>query len=311
LQTFAGFPLTYGGRVIGVMALFSREIWDQADLNLLRSFAHQATTAIENARLYAHEQQQVLELKNLTQELERSQAQLVQSAKMAAVGRLAAALAHEVNNPLQAIHNCLILSQRVSPKSGEHVNYMRLAEKEVERLIGLVQRMLDFYRPSHSHRTLADVNGLVEQVVEMAQKKLSESQIDLHLDLTPQLPPIHVISDQIGQVILNLMLNAAESLSHGGRLELSSRYVELESADPPTWVEVSVRDDGPGLSPEQVKHLFEPFSSHTAQSNGSGLGLAISFGIVERHGGTIQVDSAPGTGTTFRLRLPVENEHGR
>ncbi len=301
------------GQPVGLMVVGGE---GQAELppekvQLLGAIGNQIGVAVANARLYAHEQQQVLELKSLTQELERSQAQLVQSAKMAAVGRLAAALAHEINNPLQAIHNCLTLSQRVSPGPGEQVDYMRLAEKEVERLIGLVQRMLDFYRPSHSHHTLTDVNGLVKGVVEMARKKLSESHIDLHLDLAPQLPPVHVISDQISQVILNLMLNAAEILTDGGRLELSSRRVEGENGAPPTWVEVSVRDDGPGLSPDQVQHIFEPFSAHPAQSNGSGLGLAISFGIVERHGGTIQVDSAPDAGTTFRLRLPVEKDNGR
>lgn len=308
LRSFAGFPLTYGDRLIGVLALFAREKLNQADFDLLRTFARQATTAIENARLYAHEQQQVIELKALTQKLEDSQAQLVQSAKLAAVGRLAAALAHEINNPLQSIHNCLSLSRRFPPKSQDHLDYMRMAEGELERLIGLVQRLLDFYRPSHAHRTLANVNDLIEQVATMTQKELADHRIELHLNLTPQLEPVHIITDQISQVILNLVINAMETMPDGGRLELASRQIEMATAQdtpsPSSWVEISVADDGPGLTQEQMDHIFEPFSS-TPQSNGCGLGLSISFGIIERHGGVIQVASTPNAGTTFTIRLPA------
>jgi signal transduction histidine kinase/DNA-binding response OmpR family regulator len=302
LRSFAGYPLLYADRLVGVMALFSREVLRQSDFDLLRTFAHQSTVAIENARLYAREQRRVAELTALTRELERSQAQLVQSEKMAAAGRLAASLAHEINNPLQAVHNCLILTRRFPLEAQEHADFLKLAEEEVERLIGIVQRILEFCRPSRGHCVSTDINALIEHVVALTQKKRQLSDVELHLDLAPDLPPVGVVADQIGQVILNLIVNAIEAMLDGGRLELISRQAG-------EWIEISVADDGPGLDQEQIEHLFEPF--FTTKPAGTGLGLAISFGIVERHGGTIQVASASGAGTTFTVRLPAAPDSKR
>jgi signal transduction histidine kinase len=244
----------------------------------------------------------VAELIALTRELERSQAQLVQSEKMAAAGRLAASLAHEINNPLQAIHNCLTLAQRFPLEVDEHSDFLALAGEEVERLINLVRRILEFVRPSRGHRTLVSVNDLIEHVVALTQNKLQHSDVELHLDLTPELVPVQVVADQISQVVLNLIVNAIEAMPDGGQLELASRQVG-------EWVEILVKDSGPGLSKKQIDHLFEPF--FTTKPAGTGLGLAISFGIVERHGGTIQVTSDDETGAVFAVRLPVGSSHKR
>jgi signal transduction histidine kinase len=266
----------------------------------LRTFVHQATAAIENAHLYYAEQKRVAELTAVTRELERSQDRLIQSEKLAAAGRLAASLAHEINNPLQAIHNCLELAQRFPLDTEEHDDYLALAGQEVKRLITLVQRILEFCRPSRSHRVLANVNDLVEHVIALTQKKLQHSEIELHLDLAPDIPPVHVVPDQISQVILNLIVNAIEALPDGGRVELTS---EREGE----WVQVKVKDNGPGLSPAEIEHLFEPF--FTTKPAGTGLGLPISFGIIERHGGTIQVASN-GDGAAFAVLLPIAPDYG-
>lgn len=219
-----------------------------------------------------------------------------QSEKMAAASRLAAALAHEINNPLQAIHNCLVLTQHFPLETPEHADFLRLAGEEVERLINIVQHTLEFCRPSRGHRVPIGINDLLEQVVALTHKKLQYSDVELHLDLAPDLPLVPAIADQISQVILNLITNAVEAMPDGGQLKLVSRQVEQ-------WVEISVIDDGPGLSQEHIDHLFQPF--FTTKPAGTGLGLAISFGIVERHGGTIHVASAPRNGATFVVRLPV------
>jgi two-component system NtrC family sensor kinase len=296
LRSFVSFPLISKDRLTGILALFSPEELHQSDFELLRTFAHQATAAIENARSYAREQERVAELTALTRELERSQVRLVQSEKMAAAGRLAASLAHEINNPLQAIHNCLTLAQRFPLEVEEHTDFLALAGQEVERLINLVRRILEFCRPSRGHRVSANVNDLIEHVIALTQKKLQHSEVGLHLDLDPDLPSAHVVTDQISQVILNLIVNAIEALPDGGHLELSSQ----QTGD---WIEIKVKDDGPGLTPSQIEYLFEPF--FTTKPAGTGLGLAISFGIIERHGGTIQVESANGAGATFTVRLPI------
>jgi signal transduction histidine kinase/DNA-binding response OmpR family regulator len=296
LRSFVSFPLISKDRLTGILALFSPEELHQSDFELLRTFAHQATAAIENARSYAREQERVAELTALTRELERSQVRLVQSEKMAAAGRLAASLAHEINNPLQAIHNCLTLAQRFPLEVEEHTDFLALAGQEVERLINLVRRILDFCRPSRGHSVSANVNDLIEHVIALSQKKLQHSEVGLHLDLDPDLPSIRIVTDQISQVILNLIVNAIEALPDGGHLELSSQ----QTGD---WIEIKVKDDGPGLTPSQIEYLFEPF--FTTKPAGTGLGLAISFGIIERHGGTIQVESANGAGATFTVRLPI------
>jgi len=263
---------------------------------LLEALGHQIGTAIENSRLYVREQQRVAELVALTQELEHSQAQLIQSEKMAAAGRLAASLAHEINNPLQAIHNCLTLAQRFPLETREHDDFLKLAGEEVERLIDLVRRILEFCRPSRGHRLPTDINELIRHVVALSRKKLLHSDIELHLSLAPEPVQVPVIADQVSQVILNLIVNAVEAMPDGGRLELNSRQQN-------GWVEIQVTDHGPGLSEAQIDHLFEPF--FTTKPAGTGLGLAISFGIIERHGGTISVSNTSNAGASFVVRLPI------
>ncbi len=301
-RSFAGYPLFFKDQQIGVMAVFWREPLHHTDLELLRTFAHQAAAAIENSGLYAREQQRVAELTELTHELARSQAQLVQSEKMAAAGRLAASLAHEINNPLQAIHNCLTLAQRFPLDVREHSDFLALAGNEVERLITLVRDILEFCRPSRGHRVLVDVNDLIEHVIALTQKKLQHSDIELHLNLMPDLEPVRVVSDQISQVVLNLIINAIEAMPEGGRLGISSKQAK-------GYVQILISDTGPGLSQNQIDHLFEPF--FTTKPAGTGLGLAISFGIVERHGGTIQVTSKEGAGANFVVSLPIASADER
>jgi two-component system NtrC family sensor kinase len=174
-----------------------------------------------------------------------------------------------------------------------------MAQGEVERLIKIVQRMLDFYRPSRGGVEPADVNQIVERVLSLIQKRLEHGDIDVHTELADDLPVVPIVSDQISQVILNLLINAIEAMPTGGRLWLKTELSEEEDD-----VLVTVRDSGPGMSAEQVNRLFEPF--YTTKPGGTGLGMAISYGIIERHGGAIDVLSEPGRGTTFVVALPVK-----
>lgn len=173
-----------------------------------------------------------------------------------------------------------------------------MAQSEVERLIEIVQRMLDFYRPSRGGVKSADLNRVVGEVLALAQKRFQHSRIEVHTDLQPDLPEISLVPDQISQVLLNLVINAIEALPSGGDL-----WIKTALSDGGGEVLLSVRDNGLGMSSEQIAHLFEPF--YTTKSEGTGLGLAISYGIIERHGGAIEVSSQPGEGTTFVVRLPV------
>jgi two-component system NtrC family sensor kinase len=238
-------------------------------------------------------------LADFAKELERSQAQLVQAEKMAAIGRLAASIAHEINNPLQAVHNSLHLSLHAGLGGDKRTQYLDMARAEVQRLIEIVQRMLDFYRPSRGRVVPTKVNDIIRNVLTLAQKRLQHGGVRVHTCLSPDLPLVPVVSDQIAQVFLNIVINAIEAMPSGGDLWLETRL----SGDG-EWVLTYFRDVGPGISSEEIANLFEPF--YTTKSDGTGLGLAISYGIVERHGGSIDIASQSGPGATFIVKLPVQ-----
>ncbi|RME31116.1 MAG: response regulator [Thermoflexia bacterium] len=293
VSSYLCVPLTVRERVVGALGLADKADgpFTETDRDLLQTLAGAAAVAIENAQLYA-------EVADYAQNLERSQAQLIQAEKMAAIGRLTASIAHEINNPLQALHNTihLALSERLPLEKRQE--YLGMAQKEVERLIGIIQRMLDFYRPSQGAAVLSDVNRILLNALAIVEKRLQHSRIQLHVRLDENLPPVLAIPDQLTQVFLNILINAVEAMPEGGDLRVGSLLTEDGR-----WVLVAIRDSGPGLTPDQMAHLFEPF--YTTKPSGTGLGLAISYGIVERHGGTIEVSSQPGQGATFVVRLPV------
>jgi two-component system NtrC family sensor kinase len=239
-----------------------------------------------------------LELRQRNRALERSQAQLVQAEKMAAVGRLAASIAHEINNPLQAIHNSLYLTLRPTLPEEKRTYYLMMAQEEVERLIDIVRRLLEFYRPSRGKPAVTDVNHVIENVLALMNKRLQHGRVTVVPRLAPELPSLRVVPDQLAQVFLNIVINAVEAMSEGGILMITTRL-----ADNGKWVQIAFRDNGPGMDAETKASIFEPF--FTTKGTGTGLGLAISYGIIERHGGRIQVDSTPGNGSIFAVYLPV------
>jgi len=286
-------PLLVREQVIGALELADKigGPFTETDRDLLQTLAGSVAVAVENAQLYA-------EVNDYARALERSQAQLIQAEKMAAIGRLAASIAHEINNPLQAIHNTihLAMTDRLPPeKRGE---YLGMAQKEVERLIEIVQRMLEFYRPSKGGIVQTDVNRLLRDALAIADKRLQHGRVRVLARFADGLPPILGVPDQLTQVFLNIIINAVEAMPDGGDLRVGTLLT-----DDRRWVLVAFQDSGPGLTAEQIAHIFEPF--YTTKPSGTGLGLAISYGIVERHGGTIEVSSQPGQGATFVVRLPV------
>jgi len=286
-------PLRVRDRLIGAIEVINKldGAFTEQDLELLEAMAASVAVAVDNASLYN-------ELAEFAKELERSQAQLVQAEKMAAIGRLSASVAHEINNPLQAIHNSLHLSLHERLGDDKRLQYLSMAQAEVQRLIEIVQRMLDFYRPSRGGVVPTDVSSIVENVLALARKRLQHGGIRVHTFLSPNLPLVPVVSDQITQVFLNIVINAVEAMPSGGDLRLETMLSEGGE-----WVLAYFHDTGPGMSSEQIANLFEPF--YTTKSDGTGLGLAISYGIVEHHGGVIEVSSYPGQGTTFVVKLPV------
>jgi two-component system NtrC family sensor kinase len=292
-RTILCVPLMIRDRVIGAIEVINKldGVFTEQDLELLQAMAASVAVALDNANLYS-------ELAEFAKELERSQAQLVQAEKMAAIGQLAASIAHEINNPLQAIHNSLHLSSHDGLAQEQRMEYLGMAQSEVERLIEIVQRMLDFYRPSRGGMVPTDANSIVENVLALASKRLQHGGVRVCTQLSPDLALVPMVSDQITQVFLNIVINAIEAMPSGGDLLLRTML-----SDGCEWVLVSFSDTGVGMSAEQLGNLFEPF--YTTKPDGTGLGLAISYGIVESHGGMIDVSSQLDQGTTFVVKLPV------
>ena len=290
-QDLLATPLQAHGKTIGVLEVINKLDGDfsPADLALLEALAGPAATAIDNARLYE------AALRH-TQEIERSQQQLIRSEKLAATGRLAVSLAHEINNPLQAVRNLLFLSLEPEVGEAKRHEFLEMASEETSRLITLIQQTLEFYRPAQAQVGPVDINAAVERVLALARKKLTHSDVQVKLTLASDLPPVNGMPDQFAQVFLNLIVNAAEAMKDGGTLCIESRAAG-------EYVEVIFADTGPGIAPEDLTHIFEPF--YTTKDAGTGLGLAVSYNIIESHQGSLSVESVPGHGATFTVRLPA------
>lgn len=284
-------PLIIHDEPVGLLAVLGRAgSLDRDYLPLLEHMAAGVSVAVENARLYG-------ELTAFAEELERSQSQLVQAEKMAAVGRLTASIAHEINNPLQAIQTSLHLTMHPNLDEAGRLRYLGIAQEEMRRLVQIVRRMLDFYRPASSMACDLDLNRAVQDALAIANKKLQQAHVQVNVRLAPELPPVWGSANQLSQVFLNIIINALEAMNDGGNLWVGTAYHAERDQ-----VVAAFRDSGTGIIPEVREHFFEPF--HTTKPNGTGLGLAISYGIVKRHKGTIEVESTPGEGATFIVCLP-------
>jgi signal transduction histidine kinase/CheY-like chemotaxis protein len=260
------------------------------DLELFGLLARQADVAFENARLYG-------ELRENVRQIEESQRALIQAEKMSAVGRLTTSIAHEVNNPLQSVRNCLHLAGRKELKEEERENYQQLAENELDRLMSTVQRMLDFYRPGALNRTTIGISELIQLVLSLLEKQLFNSDIIVKKEIAKNLPPVNVVSNQIQQVFFNLILNAMEAMDDGGILHIKAEKIQDN-------VEITFQDDGPGVPKDLRDKIFEPFVS--LREDGTGLGLSISYGILTAHGGSLKLESGDNKGACFRVLIPIK-----
>jgi two-component system NtrC family sensor kinase len=239
-------------------------------------------------------------------ELERRRIEqiLFDSEKLAATGRLAASIAHEINNPLKAIKNSLyLLSSKIAPDNPNY-KFLEIATKETDRVSRILRQMLGFYRPPKMEPT--DINRLVEDAEGLVEKHLRQNRVRLENDLDPRVPPVVASADQLKQVLLNMLLNAQQAMPEGGNIYLSTRVAhgadqEFLLTDS---VHIVIRDTGKGIPEEILPHIFEPFFS-TKDEKGTGLGLWVSYGIVQNHGGSIRVRSREGRGTTFSIALPI------
>jgi len=237
--------------------------------------------------------------------LEKQSQEIMRKAeKLAAAGRLAATVAHEINNPLEAVGN-LVYIVRNSPGLPEEVKgYLSMAEIELERVSHITRQTLGFYRDSSTPGPV-EVSAVVESVIRLYDNKMKSKGISVELDQTPDCPAVHGLAGELKQLVANLVSNAADAVGQGGRIRISIAPTKQGESK---GVEIRVADSGPGVPAENRSQIFEPFFT-TKQDVGTGLGLWVSREITERHGGTIPLDTdhkSPLGGAVFSVFLPFE-----
>lgn len=236
------------------------------------------------------------------------QAHIMQSEKLAAIGQLAAGVMHEINNPLATISACVAAIQGIEPVSSPVASavaeYLEIIDKEVERCSRIVDGLLDFSRPKTKAKAAASLNALVTDALSLLKHHQRFKRFQVVEQLDPELPSVTGNAEQLTQVVMALVLNAMDAMEQGGQLTLRTRRDRLRPGD----VVLEVQDTGSGIPRDEQTKIFEPFYTTKPPGRGTGLGLSICYGIVEDHRGRIEVDSAPGRGATFRVRLPARHE---
>jgi two-component system NtrC family sensor kinase len=282
------------------------DVTTKDEMGHLATSFNQMTLDLQNAQKQIQEGIRNLEQKveERTRELKATQSQLLHSEKLAAVGALAATVAHEINNPLTGVYTYIRLMER-KIDLGQHgpedvlkyKGFLDTMRREVERTTAIVQNLLDFTRPKDPVRKGMDLVKVMEESLALIANKINLSNIEVVKILNP-LPEVQADPAHMKQVCLNLLINACEAMEEGGTLTIRSDY--HPDAD---TVTVSVRDTGVGIDGKDLARIFDPFFS--TKKKGTGLGLSVVNGIVTRHNGKVEIDSTPGKGTDFRVTLPV------
>jgi signal transduction histidine kinase len=238
---------------------------------------------------------------HMSEELAHREEQIIQSKKLASLGILTAGVAHEITNPLNNISMIAQTYEELHGRLGEQerISLMQKVDAETERIRKIVKNLLDFSKPKEANPAAADVNTVIQRTLTLVQNMIDVQNIETIVRLEQGLPPVFIDEDQVQQVLVNLITNAVQAMSAGGRLFIATRPGKRGDS-----VEITVKDTGKGILPEFLPHIFDPFFS-TKGEGGTGLGLSVSYGIIKNHRGDIRVESKPGVGTTFTVELPL------
>jgi len=243
----------------------------------------------------------------MTQKLSEAQRQIYQSEKLAAVGQLAAGVAHEINNPLTGVLSYASFLLKRAEDRPDFKEDLEVIVRETKRCREIVKGLLDFARQLPPEKQACDITEIVERAVRIVQIQLAAHRVELRRNLRTDLPKIHVDANQLQQVLVNLLLNANVAIGEGGgTITLATDFAAREGGarNQAQAIELRVSDTGCGIPPANLQRIFDPFFS-TKGAKGTGLGLAVAWGIVEKHNGRIEVESEVGKGTTFRVLLPI------
>jgi two-component system NtrC family sensor kinase len=267
-----------------------------ASLNNINHALKELHQSIDHIILRPFTREELLKQIKLVLSSKRRRWLQVQSDLLSAVNRLTASIAHEINNPLQSVQNCIHMIQFGKLSDQAMQNYILMVSKEVARLTKEVKRMLDYYQPRNLEHRQVETNELVTQALGVWRTHLQEAQIDLRTNYTNGLPPILVVDSQIRQALSNLIENAIEAMPNGGQLTIKTGLVDKQ-------VIIDIVDNGPGVLDSLGFKVFEPFTS--SKENRVGLGLTISYGIIAAHNGFLELIRHGKGGAHFRISLPT------
>ncbi len=266
-------------------------------------------TVHQEGRIFYNDQGQPQKLRGIVQDItERKQAeeklkiyqeQLLHAEKLSSIGKLSASIAHEINNPLFGIRNVLERTRMCVPMEEADERFIEMAINETDRIAKLTHRLNDFFSPTRENKEPVQINRVLEEITLLVQKELKDRNIDLKTHYGDSLPEVMAVPDQIKQVVLNLLQNAMDAIPEtGGEIILTSHHQD-------SHLYFTVEDNGAGMLEETRMDIFEPFFTTKSDTGGTGLGLWVTKGIIQSHGGIIEVDSQCGQGATFTVSLPV------
>jgi len=300
-----------GDVILGIIDVESREqnAFTHNDLIAMESLAGILASVITSANQYQKLQETIRQLRLIEVELNaRMEAQrsaenrLLQAAKLAAVGEMAAGIAHELNNPLTTVTGFSELILDELPQDATHRKELEMVLREARRAGDVVRRLLDFSRQGERIRAQADLNEVVNDVLALTNHLIQTNGVTLALELEESLPWIFIDRNQMKQVLLNLIHNALQAMPNGGDLHICTKTIQRDER---RWAVMSVKDSGMGISTTDQNRIFEPFFTTKGDRGGTGLGLSVTFGIVTDHGGMIEISSEPEKGSTFAVWLPM------
>lgn len=242
-------------------------------------------------------------LKLSKQQLGLAQKQVYQSEKLASIGRLASGVAHEINNPLNGIKNCLYAIQKEPDNKEQTTEYLALINEGMNYIENVIKKLLGFARQQTQITDSLNINEMIENVYKLLEYKLKQKQVVVNLNLLEDIPPISADNQLIQEVIMNILINAYDAVAKKGEIEISSGIKDK------TNIYFSIKDNGVGLNGDDLEKIFDPFYTTKDPGEGTGLGLWVSLGIIENHNGQIKVISIPNKETIFTVILPIEVKH--
>ncbi len=290
-------PMIMKNRIRGIITLtkkISGAKYNENDFEFLSILSNQLAVVVENSLLHKSEME-------ATRKLTLAQKQLFDAEKVAALGRLSASIAHEINNPLGIIKNYLLLMKDDIDDNKKVLDKIIIIQEEVNRISRIVSQLLDFYKPHKEEFKRVDIAGMLTKTVDVLKPLFKQSDIDIKLNKFGEKVKVSGSAEQLRQVIVNILINAKEVMPDGGNIEINidKNY---------SYLNIEISDDGPGIPQDKIPYLFEPFYTTKGLGKGTGLGLSVSYGIIKNHGGNITVKNNEDKGAKFIISLPLREQ---